>query len=181
MVNTDLVPRPARVGEAARLVALRDDLAAWMLHRGIQQWQPGEVSVSWMGACIDRREVFVVEDAGVVIGSVRVVWHDNFIWGEKPADAGYVHALMVARDYARAGIGRQLLSWAEDNIRQQGRSFARLDCVRTNERLHHYYLNAGYRQVGYKDFSDVEMSKRPGAVVRATVLFEKRLDRPANG
>lgn len=65
------------------------------------------------------------------------------MWGEMAEPAGYVHMLMVDRNLAGHGIGRAMLSWAEQLIADSGRRLARLDCVRSNRRLRTYYESAG--------------------------------------
>lgn len=47
---------PDDVGE---LVALRDRVARWLLERGVEQWLPGEFSVSRMQGWVERGDVFV--------------------------------------------------------------------------------------------------------------------------
>jgi protein-tyrosine phosphatase len=61
--------------------------------------------------------------------------------------------LMVDRAYARLGLGRLLLGWAERRIARAGHLRARLDCVRTNAALRQYHENAGYVLIGYREFA----------------------------
>lgn len=66
----------------------------------------------------------------------------------RPPDAGYVHRLMVDRTAAPRGLGRAMLDRAERRIAEEGRPYARLDCVADNPRLRGYYEGAGYTVVG---------------------------------
>lgn len=61
--------------------------------------------------------------------------------------------VMVDRAFARLGLGRSLLDWAEEQITGAGHRHARLDCVRTNEALRKYYEEAGYLLVGTREFA----------------------------
>ena len=47
-----LVVTRATVAEAPAVRALRDELASWMLRRGIRQWSPGDLPEEWIEICI---------------------------------------------------------------------------------------------------------------------------------
>jgi protein-tyrosine phosphatase len=159
---------PATVEHAPAVRELRNDLARWMLQRGIAQWSPGEMSLAWIETCISWSAVHVVTLDEQLVGSVTVVWDDPFVWGDRPADAGYIHMLMVDPRFRGNGIGRSILAWAEASIRDAGRSLARLDCARTNPALCTYYEDVGYRFVAHKEFPGVEGAGE-------TTLYEKVL------
>ncbi len=164
----DLVVVRAAADQVRAVLGLRDDLARWMLERGIEQWRPGELPLEWIEECTSRGWVYLVPGGEKLVGSVTIVWEDPFIWGERPEPAGYIHLLMVDRDFAGHGVGRSLLGWAEGSILDSGRQLARLDCARGNGTLRSYYEGAGYQLVGYKDFPDVEWAFE-------TALYQKLL------
>jgi ribosomal protein S18 acetylase RimI-like enzyme len=60
--------------------------------------------------------------------------------------AGYIHAVAVRREHA--GIGRALIAWAERAVRDAGRPFLRLDCMRDNARIRRYYEELGFERRG---------------------------------
>jgi ribosomal protein S18 acetylase RimI-like enzyme len=103
-----------------------------------------------------------------LIGSVTITPEDTLIWGKQDELAGYIHMLMVDRTFAGHGVGRSVLGWCEATIEADSRTVARLDCVRSNERLRRYYEDAGYLLVGFRDFPEIEWA-------RETALYEKRL------
>lgn len=161
--------RPAQVADLAAVVRLRDDAARWMLARGVTgQWQPGELSGDHFRRVMETGEVWLAEAAGRVVGAWELWWEDADAWGPRPATAGYVHRLMVDHGSVPPGTGRQLLRAAERRVAEAGRPLVRLDCLAGNARLEAYYLDAGYRVVGYK-----EGKPQPGGVPKAFTLLEK--------
>jgi protein-tyrosine phosphatase len=158
----------ATVEQAPALREIRNTLARWMRQRGIVQWRPGEMSLEWIEMCISWGAVYVVTREEQIVGSVTVVRDDPFIWGEQPADAGYMHMLMVAPQFRGHRIGQSILAWAEALIRDADRPLARLDCVESNTRLRSYYEAVGYRFVGHKTFPELGLSGE-------TALYEKSL------
>lgn len=156
----------ARPHDAPRLLALREEAARWMQTTGVQQWAPGEVSLEDVRAQVDGREWFVMRQPEKIVAGLRLLWADESIWGPRPADAAYVHGLVIDRRRAGDSIGAALLTWAADRASSAGRSFLRLDCVESNPALRNYYVRAGFRQIGRRDFDGPWHS---------AVLLEKQL------
>jgi ribosomal protein S18 acetylase RimI-like enzyme len=72
---------------------------------------------------------------------------------------------MIAPGERGAGLGRELLGWAEDYVGRTGQHLVRLDCASSNLRLCRYYSEAGYRRVESRNLD--------------RALFEKTLEAPA--
>jgi protein-tyrosine phosphatase len=157
---TDPAPEPGRLirravaGDAPAVVGLRDEAARWLLSRGIQQWRPGEVAVDDVLGWLATGRVYVASAGGTLVGSVRLAWEDLAVWGERPAEAGYIQALVTARGASGQGLGRQLLTHVEQVIARSGRPLARLSCLRGNAGLETFYATAGYVEVGSRTFED---------------------------
>jgi GNAT superfamily N-acetyltransferase len=158
----------ATADDVGDLVELRDNLARWLLDRGIRQWQPGDLPRDHIECDVAAGLVHVVRHEEGLAAAITITWTDPVIWSDQVASAGYVHRLMVDRRWASNSIGATLLGWAESHIRESGMTIARLDCVRSNRRLRDYYEMAGYSLVGYKDFPDL-------ALALETALYEKTL------
>jgi ribosomal protein S18 acetylase RimI-like enzyme len=172
----DVVVARASSDDALTILTLRDDLAAWMVEHGIEQWRSGEMPLAWIETCAAHGWLFAASRNGSLVGSVTLVWTDPFVWGDQNEPAGYIHMLMVRRADAGSGLGRRLLEWAENQIRSSGLCVARLDCVRSNARLREYYESAGYSLVGHRDFPGDSNVALGDTTSRATALYEKRLN-----
>jgi GNAT superfamily N-acetyltransferase len=74
------------------------------------------------------------------------------LWTELEAaePAAYVTRLVVCRDYAGLGLGAKLLDWAGSRAANEyGARWIRIDVWTTNEALHEYYLDKGFKFVRY--------------------------------
>lgn len=173
LVADPLTYRMAYEADLATLVRLRDDAARWMLAHGIDQWRPGEKGEEHFRHRIAEGEVWLATLGGgphsPVAGAWELWWADPLAWGERPADAGYIHRLMVDRSTAPPGAGRLLLAAAEHRIAQLGLLYSRLDCVASNPRLRTYYESAGYTHVGDGVQQDRDGNTYP------VLLLEKQL------
>lgn len=150
-----LTVRPAVAADLGYAIRMRDGAAEWQQQRGIDQWQVGEVNPRYFQRLVDSGMLYMAEQwDGRVVGMVTVVWSDDDVWGLQTTPAGYIHGLVVDREFAGYGYGRLLLDWAERHIYAHGRRLARLDYVASNEGLGRYYTAAGFRIVGTKTFPD---------------------------
>jgi protein-tyrosine phosphatase len=146
--------RRAVPSDATAILTIRDEVARWLLDRGIQQWRPGEISADDIVGWMTDGRVYVAELDGAVAGAVRLAWSDVAVWGVQEPDAGYVQALMTARRAVGLGLGRRLLAHVERVAAASGRTRVRLSCLRGNVGLERFYLAAGYGEVGARSFED---------------------------
>jgi ribosomal protein S18 acetylase RimI-like enzyme len=157
----------AKLHDVKALVELRDQVARWLLERGIQQWLPSEFSAVRMQAWVERGDVFVNRRDGRIVAAVAVLDADPEIWDDDPGNAKYIHLLMVDRAHAGVGLGDAALAYAEERVRDRGGRLARLDAVASNEVLRCWYEARGYEVVGYRAFDEPELFD--------SVLLEKSL------
>ncbi len=152
--------------DAEELWRLRTVLEDWLEQQGIVQWDKGELSKLQLLDQVSRGEWHLTRDGSAICAALRFLWADPLTWGKLDGFAGYVHGLMVDRNHAGQGLGRRLLSWAEEQARKARAPLLRLDCVETNTRLRSYYVEQDFREVGRQDF---------GGRWRSVVLMEKSL------
>lgn len=165
----------ATAGHVDVILALRDEAAHWLIERGIDQWSPGEIPRRWIEDRVAHGSVFLLLGPDLeTVGTVTVLWSDELIWGDRGAEAGYVHMLIVTARMRGMGLGQSLLTWAETHVAERGWPTCRLDCARDNRRLRQWYEQAGYVHVGDKEFAEPSWA-------RAVALYEKRLAGPAMG
>jgi RimJ/RimL family protein N-acetyltransferase len=159
--------RPAAVEDLGQVLDVLDEAAGWLDARGVAQW-PKQFEASWVEGAISRGETWLVEAGGKSAGTVTLDWSDP-LWIDDRT-AGYVHRLAVRR--WAAGLGAEILRWAVDTARNQGRWAVRLDCVASNTGLRAYYEAAGFIHCG-----DVPVRGAPGqrlddGVVTAVSRYE---------
>ena len=142
------------------VAALLDEATAWVGERGYEQW-PLPFPREQIAAAIERGEVYVAQLDGDVVATVTLLWDDPTYWGERPADAAYVHKLAVRRACAGQRIGTAIVEWADATAATSGRRFLRLDCLRDNPGIRSYYERLGFEHrgdlvVGGRDMSIYE-------------------------
>jgi GNAT superfamily N-acetyltransferase len=138
----------------AALVQLRREAAAWLQAKGEMQWVNDWPDTETMLAGFERdlREGatwFATDDAGAFLGAITINGRTNpGLWTpQEEATALFVHRLTLARAAAGRGVGSRMLDFAGQRAELAGRQSLRLDAWTTNEGLHRYYLNQGFRLV----------------------------------
>jgi len=167
-----LVLRRATPGDFEAVRSLLREASRWLGTRNTDQW-----AVPWP----DENGRNTNIKRAIRAGRTWIAWGDSrpvatltaspnhhMIWpaanGRDPAV--YVRRITVSRrrEYAGHGLGGQLLDWAGLRAnRDYGALWVRVDVWTTNTKLHDYYVNQGFEEVGRSPVPDY-----PSAV-----LFQK--------
>ena len=152
-MSEELDVRRAAPEDVDVAVSILSEAARWLLERGIRQW-PDPFPRDRIVALQERGELYVARLDGQTVATFAFLWSDPAFWGERPPDAGYVHALAVRRAYAGRGLGERLLDWADGQAGAAGREYLRLDCMSDNAILRTYYERFGFVPRGEARFDD---------------------------
>lgn len=137
-------------------------------------WREGaeRIGASELARSIRAGEIAVMRVAGELVGSVRIRRLD--------AETGEFGLLVASPEHRGAGVGRDLVRFAEELSRSRGLSEMQLELLvprdwahPTKEFLHAWYTRLGYRIVGERDFVEVE----PEAATRLAIPCSFRLYR----
>ena len=136
---------PAGPGDIETVRSLLEEVSAWLLAQGVRQW-PASFADEWFVPALEAGHTWLATREGELVATITLQWDDELVWGPRPPEAGYVHRLAVRR--GAAGVGAELLAWAEQETRASGRALLRLDCWSENARLREYYESHGFQHRG---------------------------------
>lgn len=135
--------------DVAKLLAFREEAAAWLRGLGSDQWSrpyPADKLLATIEACT----VFMLRDGHTTAGTITLtpdaeagLWTDD----ELTEASMFVNKLTVARGYASQNLGGRLLDWAGERAHRAGARWLRLDAWTTNESLQRYYVEHGFSHV----------------------------------
>lgn len=134
----------ASYDEADAVVDVLAEASAWLASKGIHQW-PARFEIEFIQETIKAGTLYVVKVGGRLAGTVTLQWSDPMFWGERD-DAAFIHRLAIRRSHA--GLGREVVAWAESEALSSGRRHLCLDTLSSNVRLRRYYEDLGFRPVG---------------------------------
>ncbi|PHD55321.1 GNAT family N-acetyltransferase [Bacillus wiedmannii] len=146
--------RTAIEEESDSIIALLKEVAEWLQHKEVDQWQyllGGEARAEIL-ECIREKYTYVVTKKGEIVGTVTVSpkqnERDERIFGkEEVSNSLYIHRFAVKRKYKGNGIGEWILQWIDENV-QCDKEFLKLDCVGHNRTLNDFYKRNGFEYVG---------------------------------
>ncbi|MFD5062952.1 MULTISPECIES: GNAT family N-acetyltransferase [unclassified Streptomyces] len=139
----------AHTDDVIKLVAFREEAAAWLTRLGSEQWQR-PYPADRLAATIEARSVFMVIDGGLTVATLTLSPEvEEGLWTEQELaePSSFVTKLTVARAHAGQNLGGRLLDWAGDRAYRDGAKWLRLDAWTTNEALQGYYLRQGFEYV----------------------------------
>ncbi|MFE4817859.1 GNAT family N-acetyltransferase [Streptomyces sp. NPDC056704] len=140
---------PAQPDDVAKLLAFREEAAAWLTRLGIDQWQR-PYPADRLLATIKADTVFMVMDGDETVATITLTPEaEEGLWTEAELvePSRFINKLTVARTHAGQNIGGRLLDWAGDRAYREGAKWLRLDAWTANEALQRYYLQQGFDYV----------------------------------
>ncbi|MEU1562755.1 GNAT family N-acetyltransferase [Streptomyces mirabilis] len=140
---------PAQPDDVAKLLAFREEAAAWLTRLGFDQWQR-PYPADRLLATIKADTVFMVMDGDETVATITLTPEaEEGLWTEAELDepSRFINKLTVARTHAGQNIGGRLLDWAGDRAYREGAKWLRLDAWTANEALQRYYLQQGFDYV----------------------------------
>lgn len=161
--------RRATAADVDAILEIIRERMAWMDEQGLEQWNCTEYLEvyprSYFAAGVGRGDFYLMEEDGAVIGEMALFTEDGR-WDDDP-DYFYLHHLATRLGHPRAGA--ELLAYAEDLGRREGKKGIRLDSAVDNRPLNEYYEALGYPAVGtfvegpYEGVNRVKYLDRPVA------------------
>jgi RimJ/RimL family protein N-acetyltransferase len=142
--------RRATAEDVPVLTQIRNDAHAKKVAHGDYAWgKEGDgFSEEWVLNSLSRREVYVIEQNGLPVGTCSLDWDDEVYWGAQEPIAGYVHGLSVRKGFNGLGLGSFAIDWCADQVSALDRRFVRLGCDARNTKLCAYYESLGFIRVG---------------------------------
>ncbi|MGY6020561.1 GNAT family N-acetyltransferase [Streptomyces spinosirectus] len=140
---------PAQPQDVSKLLAFREEAAAWLSQLGTDQWQRPYPADKLLKT-VEAGTVFMVKDGDVTAGTITLtpeaeagLWTDE----ELTEPSLFINKLTVARTHAGQNLGGRLLDWAGDRAYRADAKWLRLDAWTDNVGLQAYYLRQGFEYV----------------------------------
>lgn len=140
---------PARPEDVSKLLAFREEAAAWLARLGSDQWQRPYPADKLL-ATIEAGTVFMVQDGNATAATITLTPEaEAGLWTvEELAEPSlFINKLTVARTHAGRDLGGRVLDWAADRAYLAGAKWLRLDAWTSNEGLQEYYVRHGFVHV----------------------------------
>ncbi|ALU95238.1 GNAT family acetyltransferase [Streptomyces globisporus C-1027] len=144
-----MIIKNAEPSDVEKLLAFRQEAAAWLSEQGSDQWQR-PYPADRLLKTIDAGTVFMVVDEDATAATITLTSDaEDGLWTPRELEepSMFVNKLTVARTHAGHDLGGRLLDWAGERAGRAGAAWLRLDAWTTNEALQRYYLRHGFDHV----------------------------------
>ena len=156
-ITKEYTIRTATEEESDSIITLLKEVAQWLQHKEVDQWQyllGGEATDEILEG-IREKYTYVITKEDEMIGTVTVSpkqneWDEHIFGKEEVSNSLYIHRFAVNRKYKGNGIGEWMLRWIEENV-QHDKELLKLDCVGHNRILNDFYKKNGFEYVGSTD------------------------------
>jgi GNAT superfamily N-acetyltransferase len=145
--------RRADAKDLSTILDMINEASAWLRTKETDQWAQPWPTEAARDARVRRGlrsgDTWLVERHGTPIATVTSRRHGNqALWThhEQLEPAVYLSRLIVIREAAGLGIGAALIDWAAQRaVRDWSAQWVRIDVWTTNDALHNYYEERGFR------------------------------------
>ncbi|PHB87419.1 GNAT family N-acetyltransferase [Bacillus wiedmannii] len=149
--------RTAIEEESDSIITLLKEVAEWLQHKEVNQWQyllGGEATAEILEG-IREKYTYVVTKGDEIVGTVTASpkqndWDEHIFGKEEVSNSLYIHRFVVKRQHKGNGIGEHILQWVDENM-QSDKQYLKLDCVGHNRTLNDFYKKNGFEYIGSTD------------------------------
>ena len=136
------------------------DVVKWLNQKGEPLWTEEQVSVEGLKSSHRIEESFIAQLKNKPIGCMFLLESDPYFWPEIEDDSSlFLHKLAVLRELKGKGIGNQMLEWASQYAKRQGKSWLRLDCDGGRPKLREIYESFGFSLVDRKPLDEFDSAR----------------------
>lgn len=145
-------------------------------------FQKSKFFVHWPEFKCDLIETEIVENRQwklLIDGEIACIWATTFsdpqIWGERDCDSAlYIHRIVTNPDFRGNNFVAQIVEWAEEYAKENGKEYIRMDTIGENRGLIEHYKKCGFEYLGYFKLGSIEGLPDHYALADAC-LFEIKL------
>ena len=124
------------------------DAVQWFNARGTLVWTEDQISVDGLKLSHKIEESFIAYHNNSPIACMFLQESDPYYWPEIQDDSSlFLHKMAVLRKFKGTGVAHQMLEWASDYAKRQGKSWLRLDCHGGRPKLRQVYESFGFSLV----------------------------------
>lgn len=138
-----LIIRTAAHADTESIIALRIAAEERLHACGIDQWRDRARGIINIKDGIEAQQTFAIVETlntNTVVATITLAGPDPDWWhpGDDPDKGLYLYKFIISDSWRGTGLGDEILDWACSQAIINGKQQLRLDCWRTNFKLHDY-------------------------------------------
>ena len=148
--------RKAKISDLSKIMEMYSSCVKGMIKSGVDQWDENYPNAEIISSDLKSETYYVAENKGHIIGGINIDQNqDNTYldidWEDQSNSFLVVHRLAIKEEYLGKKIGKKLMLFAEQLIREKGLKSIRLDTYSGNPKAMEFYKRLGYIELGTID------------------------------
>lgn len=135
----------ARLNQTEIVSSILQEVADWLIEKGDKLWERDELNSERIKDQVERGMFWLAKIEDEFAGCLRYQLQDLEYWADVPhEDSAFVHRVAVRRKFAGKGLAGEMIEWAKQKAKSDGKKFLRLDCAK-REKLCQLYEGFGFQ------------------------------------
>jgi len=148
-----MIIRKANKTDLDNIMLMYKSCVKGMLAKDIDQWDETYPNAEIIGQDLEVMTYYVAEIRGIIIGGINIDQNQdktylNIDWEDKSDSFLVVHRLGVKEEFWNKKIGKYLMLFTENLVKERGLKSIRLDTYSGNPKAMEFYRRLGYRELG---------------------------------
>ncbi len=145
--------RKAQINDLENIMKMYKSCVDGMLKNGIDQWDTTYPNTTIITQDLNAKSYYVLEQDNEIIGGINIDQEQDptyltINWKDKSNQFLVVHRLGVKQEYWSKGIGKALMLFTEELVKQKKLNAIRLDTYSGNPKAMQFYISLGYKKLG---------------------------------
>jgi len=151
-----MIIRKANKSDLDNIILMYKSCVKGMLTNNIDQWDESYPNTEIIIEDLIAQSYFVALENGVIIGGINIDQNQDktyleIDWEDKSDSFLVVHRLGVKEEFWNKKIGKELMLFTENLVKERGLKSIRLDTYSGNPKAMEFYRRLGYTELGTID------------------------------
>ena len=145
--------RKAKISDLENIMKMYKSCVAGMIKSGIDQWDNTYPDTETIAQDLENQTYYVAKKKGEIIGGINIDQNQDptyldINWQDTSNQFLVVHRLGVKEENWGDGIGKDLMLFTEELVKEKDLKSIRLDTYSGNPKAMEFYIRLGYRELG---------------------------------
>lgn len=169
MEEKNIIIRQAGIADLHFVSEILIEAASWLEKRGMPLWNIRDLSEESLREDVASGSYVLAEADGMMVGTLKFTMADPIVWPDvHDGNSTFVHRVAVRRNYSGGTVSTALLNWAVDYTRALGRSYLRLDCEISRNKLRNIYEQYGFHYHSDKHIGPYHVARYQYNILKMT-------------
>ena len=151
-----MIIRKGQISDLSEIMQMYSSCIKGMIKNSIDQWDKSYPNEEIIASDLESETYYIAENKDGIIAGINIDQKQdksylNIDWQDKSTSFLVVHRLAVKEELWNKKIGKKLMLFAEELIRERALTSIRLDTYSGNPKAILFYKKLGYKELGTID------------------------------